>query len=1153
MEHVSDHRQFIAIGDIATLPTSGGRRRLAYLLRLVGFIATGFAIQSNAADYTLLEQGNAVERQLAGGESHEYRFRLEAGQYAKAMVRQTSIDVAVTVFGPDGNQVFAGDVFGIDSAETAELIAQRAGEYRLLITASEASAPPGRYTVTLPEVEASTAIHTHRIDAMRAYAEANRFRRQSSRDALLKAVAYLQESLPHWEAAKDLIDEAATLYQIGAIYVEIGDRERALEYTSRALPVAQASHDPATEAWALFCLGQYQRNFGDNAKAVEYYAAAVPLMRQGASRAGEARALDGLGAAYVLVGEKRKALDCFAQAIPLLQEVQERREWSTVANNMGVTYADLAEYREALEHYQQALELRRELTWPMGQAITLSNLGLVYLNLGDYQKALDALRSALDINRSLDNRRNAAVNLNNLGRVYAALGDVARALQFFGDAIELLRAVNDRWGLAHTLNYIGEIHADSGDYRKALTFHDEALSFARAVKDQGMEASVLNNLGSCYTKLGDTEKARDHFERALAIHRGIGDQRQLAATLRNAGILHREQREYSKASDALNEALTISSTIQDRNGHAATLVELARLEWGRGDLAQAQRRAEEAISAFEVLRTGIISPKLRASLFANARQVHELNLEALLRLHARRPAEGFDGAALQASERGRARSLLEMLAESGKEIRRGVSASLVDRELELERLISEKSEEQTRLLNGKHTLTEAMASQNEVRAIATELEQVQSKIRETSPQYAALTQPSPLKLHEIQTRLLDQDTVLLEYALGARKSFLFVVTVSSIDVFGLPARGEIEAATKRVYDLLTARNRKPIGETAAMRVIRLREADETYLAAAGKVSRMLLGPAVSRIQNKRLFVVSEGVLNYLPFAALPDPAISDAAKPAPLIANHEIIAAPSASVLAILRQQTAERPKAKKTIAILADPVFSANDARIGRQKTQTTVDNQIRGPSASESDRLGSDPLPREFVRLRFSRNEAEEIARLTPAEATLKALDFDASREMALRPDLGQYQVLHFATHSLLNNEHPELSGVVLSLVDRAGHPQNGILRLYDIYNLRLESDLVVLSACRTALGEEIKSEGLIGLTRGFFYAGAPRVVATLWEIDDRTTAEVMRRFYQFMMERNQRPAEALRAAQVAMWKTNGWASPYYWAAFTIQGEWR
>jgi CHAT domain-containing protein len=311
---------------------------------------------------------------------------------------------------------------------------------------------------------------------------------------------------------------------------------------------------------------------------------------------------------------------------------------------------------------------------------------------------------------------------------------------------------------------------------------------------------------------------------------------------------------------------------------------------------------------------------------------------------------------------------------------------------------------------------------------------------------------------------------------------------------------------------------------------------------------MLLGPAGPRIQNKRLLIVGEGVLQYLPFATLPEPASDEKGKAVPLIMNHEIITAPSASVIPVLRQETAGRKPAEKAVAVLADPVFSADDARVVQPKKVSVI-----AASKDSALRSGAAPGMQSFVRLRFSRNEAEEIARLSPAGDTLKALDFDASRETALRSDLGQYRIVHFATHSLLNNEHPELSGVVLSLVDRSGRPQNGFLRLYDIYSLRLGADLVVLSACQTALGEEIKGEGLIGLTRGFLYAGASRVVASLWEVDDRTTAEVMKRFYKGILAGGERPAAALRAAQVALWKTKGWEAPFYWGAFTIQGEWR
>jgi CHAT domain-containing protein len=694
--------------------------------------------------------------------------------------------------------------------------------------------------------------------------------------------------------------------------------------------------------------------------------------------------------------------------------------------------------------------------------------------------------------------------------------------------------------MANTLSNLGETHAELGEYRRALEFHNEALSLRRAVRDPDGEARSLNSLGKVYAKLGEREKARDHCGRAAAIFRASGSRRQLSATLRNLGSLHLETHDLQAAFAYLQEALEIGRAIHDRRSEVDTLSVLARLERDRGDLPKAHERAAEALAALESLRLTVTSPSLRASFFASARDVQELDIGVLMRLHALHPDRGFAAAALLGSERGRARSLLEMLGESGAGIRRGVDAALIERELELEQIISGKAERRTRMLSGKYTAADVAAASRELDALTAELEQIQSRIRETSPQYAALTQPAPLSLKEIQTKVLDEDTVLLEYALGTEKSYLWVVMPSSAEVFELPPRNEIESSARKAYELLTARNQNPAKESPAARTARVVQADAAYFAAAAKASAMLLGPAASRIANKRLLIVGEGMLQYLPFGALPEPAadVAGAVKPSPLILSHEIVTAPSASVMAVLRQETAGRKPAQNSVAVLADPVFSADDARIAEQKS---ADRARAGLSAQD------------FVRLRFSRTEAEEIARLAPAGTTFKALDFDASRDTVLKAGLEQYRIVHFATHSLLDNEHPELSGVVLSLVDRTGRPQNGFLRLYDIYNLHLASDLVVLSACRTALGVQIRGEGLIGLTRGFLYAGAARVVATLWEIDDRTTAEVMRRFYQGMLGNGERPAAALRAAQSAMWKTKGWDAPYYWAAFILQGEWR
>jgi CHAT domain-containing protein len=271
-----------------------------------------------------------------------------------------------------------------------------------------------------------------------------------------------------------------------------------------------------------------------------------------------------------------------------------------------------------------------------------------------------------------------------------------------------------------------------------------------------------------------------------------------------------------------------------------------------------------------------------------------------------------------------------------------------------------------------------------------------------------------------------------------------------------------------------------------------------------------------------------------------------------MIVEHEIINLPSASVLAVLRREVAGRKPPDKTVAVLADPVFDSSDPRIALlSKGRATAVREIA--QASDVKRSASESGLRDFVRLRFSRQEAHQIMRFASESKKLEAIDFAANRKTATSSELGQYAIVHFATHGLINNQHPELSGIVLSLVDEQGHPQNGFLRLYDIYNLKLQADLVVLSACQTALGKEIKGEGLVGLTRGFMYAGAPRVITSLWQIEDRATANFMGRFYEAILLQGLRPSAALRAAQVSMWKDKRWQAPYYWAAFTLQGEWK
>jgi CHAT domain-containing protein len=457
----------------------------------------------------------------------------------------------------------------------------------------------------------------------------------------------------------------------------------------------------------------------------------------------------------------------------------------------------------------------------------------------------------------------------------------------------------------------------------------------------------------------------------------------------------------------------------------------------------------------------------------------------------------------------------------------------------------------------------------EISQLENDYERAQAAIRKASPHYASLTQPQPLKLKEIQAQL-DADTLLLEYALGEDRSYLWAITKDSLASYELPKAEIVDQSARQVVELLTARSTNKRGESAPQRQQRINQAEANLPAAAQSLSQTILAPVTAQLGNKRLVIVAAGALQYIPFAMLPEPSVVSSQLSVaknnghPLIVKHEIISLPSASALAIQRSELAGRQPAPKMLAVIADPVFDRFDSRFTTLATDTGDKAQTQTIGADDArsiehlaensaDKSGVTTLRLTIPRLPFTRQEANQLMALAPKGSSFKAIDFQASRATVLDPALSQYRYVHIATHGWLDAERPGLSALVFSMVDAEGKPQNGFLRANDIYNLKLPAELVVLSACQTGLGKEIKGEGLVGLTRGFMYAGAARVVVSLWNVNDQATADLMTKFYEKMLKQGQPPAAALRAAQVEMWKQKQWQSPYYWAAFTMQGEWR
>ncbi len=522
----------------------------------------------------------------------------------------------------------------------------------------------------------------------------------------------------------------------------------------------------------------------------------------------------------------------------------------------------VATFHKAIEKYQEALSLWRILGDRTMEAYHLFEMGVIYGDLGEYQKALDSNTKALAIYKAIGDVRGHARALNNIGYLYSDLGEHQKAIDFYEEALKETRAVGDHSGEPIKLSNIGAEYAKLGQYQKALDAHLQVIAIRRARGDQAGQAITLNNIANCYQHLGKKAKALDYYGQALIFMPFLGNAFYTATTVHNIGALYLELGDHDRANANLRQALVLRQTIGDRSGEAATLSGLARLERDRGNFVEAREHIEGALVAVESLRINVKSERLRASFLASVRQYYEFHIDILMQLHKQRPTEGFDAAALQASEKGRARSLLELLHEANAQIKQGIDPSLIERERFLRQSIADMANSQMRLLSGKHTEDEGSAAAKKINALVIEYEQVQAQIRQTSPRYAALTQPVPLSLKQIQSELLDKDTVLLEYALGQDRSFVWAVTPTSISSLELPRRAEIEAAARRVYDLITASHHViPDGALA----------DAEYTKAVAALGRMLLDPIASEIRSKRLLIVSEGLLQYIPFSALQEP------------------------------------------------------------------------------------------------------------------------------------------------------------------------------------------------------------------------------------------------------------------------------------------
>lgn len=896
------------------------------------------------------------------------------------------------------------------------------------------------------------------------------------------------------------------------------DCETGGDYELQVVELHPATRRDQEHAEAAILLGEADRlrkkaQTESNDQAMGLYRRAIALQRSSGAVREEALALQRLSQVYLVRHQPGDALEALSQALPLVSRRDPHQE-AGILTSMGQIWHRLDRREKARRAFEQAIRVAQKGRASIEEAAAWNNLANLQQQNGELEKALVGYDRALQGWRLNRRQRAEATALHNLGSLYLDLNRLPEARDTLLRSLEIQQTCKGASSQALTLAVLGQVQGWQGDHRNSLSYYRRAMALARSGRDRLAQAILLAKLGSAHLELGDVPQALALQEKAAALFQDLGEQDRLAWVLANLGWLHERQEQPERALVFYREAADLFGPLKDRVGEAGVLFREARIVRKMGDLEAARSNLEKALDLVESLRADAPGSSLRSSFLASRHTYYEDYVDLLMEIHGLHPGKGWDTLALEASERTRSRSFLDTLGEAQFDLREHMDRELLDRDRVL---LSRLETLETERMYG----SDLSGIETEERDILLERETLLARMHE---QRSLPPPPLPLTAAQMQRQVLDPGSVLLVYSLGEKHSFLWLVDQHTVRSFVLPNRGQIELLAQAAWKMLSQGE----GTNTQAKLVLNRLAGE------------ILGPAAPFLNSSRLLIVPDGALQYVPFAVLPEPG-----RKALLLESHEIVYLDSPSVLAMQRKRMTGRLRAPLTMAVIADPVFQRTDPRFAKPGSGA--------PSILSADLLRSaeDLGVRGFGRLPESGREAANLLALVPRSQRLEAVGFAANRDAVLSGMLSRFRIVHFATHGVIHPHHPELSGLVLSLLDERGASLDGFLRTYEFQKLDLSADLVVLSACRTALGTEILGEGMQGMTRGFI--NVPRLVVSLWSVEDLSTAELMGRFYRGMFQTGRRPAAALREAQLSMLRETKWRDPRKWAPFFFQGEWR
>ena len=822
------------------------------------------------------------------------------------------------------------------------------------------------------------------------------------------------------------------------------------------------------------------------------------------------------------LGKYQQSIEFFQKAVALARGIQSREHEVKCLRQMSVNYWEQNKFKEFFDMNSEAQKIAREINHRREEGLCCNNIGIYYWKMSNYSKALKYYQLALEIAEKENAAESKSQSLSNLSLLYIDLGNYDRALDYLLEVLKIDRELGNIIYEAIDLNNIGifyrnqAILLERSEYLLAsLNSFKESMSLAKSIDNKKIICIAQFNIGETYYCMNDLKEALLNFSVSLKEAFEIKNIELISNILNSIGNTYLRLGEHKKASDYFKRSIELALKISSAKILWEAYYGLGQCYEKNGELIAALDCYKNSIEIIDRTRSQIFLDAFKAGYARNKLQVYESLINILYTLKNKDGSKKYEKEIFLFVEKVKARAFLEGLAESNIDIRESLSQELRDEENritdQITSLIFKMSRPDLSETN-KRALEETLSQEEDayMRLI--------SKMREENPETASLVSPEPSRQELVQGILGDDRTALIEYFLGENHSYLFFITKSDMDFYSLPSRQEIEKSVKGYLKLISEPPQKEfLGRLGARRLF-----DEFLFPLKDRKYRMI----------EKLIIVPDGILYYLPFEVLISEEENKASRY--LLDKFQVSYAPSSSVLMFLLEKKTQQGRPSGLLAF-GNPVYP---------------DPKSPSPKGNAAENILAEFYLNEgfrFIPIPYTKDEIRAISKYFPKDKKDIFLGQNAREENIKKPPRDNYQVVHFACHGFLDENQPFRSALVLS--QDLEKEEDGFLQVRELYNLRLKANLVVLSACHSGRGKLERGEGILGLTRMFFYSGSKSVLSTLWSVNDQSTARFMKVYYHYLAK-GRKIGEALRLTKLDMIQSK-FSHPYYWAGFVLNGD--